>query len=383
MANRFCDPSDDFQCSSVPFLSELFIPGPQFDIIAPDLEIACPCEETFRTRASITQLVAGEDPYVSFLAECITTNESSCSYYSLTLDIGAPFGGAESILGFLHSKSTGGDWIIYEFVEVIDDPDATPVTYIGGEIQGIAYNEQNIDIPVLPSTTVGPQGDGTGQNQNLDGGIAWTNTTEVAISDNVYATVVLEPGEESQFLLVNDFGFSLPTDAFIISIQIRIEIKSSVNGANITELYEAQGDINIAMGEVIGPADFYEEYDTTPAALGVPDTGAYASNSAFGVRFRVQNGSVVQNTISVDTVEIALTYADELARECVVRLRRGQGDYWLFDYEPRIEIVQIDPEADVVVIDGVQYQPGWLMSYEQSSGDLFVKEDILIRGLLP
>lgn len=65
--------------------------------------------------------------------------------------------------------------------------------------------------------------------------------------------------------------------------------------------------------------------------------------------------------------------------ECVVRLRRGRGEWFLIDHEPRWELVVKDTDQDGLQgPNGVTYYPGWLLSYDQSAKGFYVKQDIFI-----
>lgn len=330
MVNRFCDPTDYFQCLSIPYPTEVSIVGPQFDIVGPQFD---------------------------------------------------PPRGSDSIMGLLYQKDVSGDWIEYRFAEVLDDPDGMPLTYENGFESGIAYSEQNIDIPVIPTDSVGPQGGLSAHSDSSDGGTAWSTPLEILTSDDVYSTCVLAPNTQSEFLVVDTFGFSIPAGAFVLTIIVEIEIKSSGTDTTLTDVLLVDGDNVLTTDVALATSETVLSYDKTPTAWGVPATGAFVSTPTFGVKLRCANTSASPRTISVDYISVYVFYAEELASECVVRLREGRGDYWLMDYEPRIEIVKIDVDADIVDIGGVLYQHGWLMSYSQDSKILEIKEDILIRGL--
>src|SRR5262245_28283178 len=68
---------------------------------------------------------------------------------------------------------------------------------------------------------------GTGSNFPIGGSKqSWVNTTNVAASDNLYATfgnISGSVGGYTDYLLVRGFGFAIPTGATITGIQVNVE----------------------------------------------------------------------------------------------------------------------------------------------------------------
>jgi len=76
---------------------------------------------------------------------------------------------------------------------------------------------------------------GTIVNDTTVGTVAWNNPTNAAASDDVYATVGINAGQEiqySNYLKCTNFGFAIPTNAIIKGVQIDIERHASLNTSN-------------------------------------------------------------------------------------------------------------------------------------------------------
>lgn len=77
---------------------------------------------------------------------------------------------------------------------------------------------------VFASSTKFPS---TASSDASTGTVAWSNYNNAKASDNSYATVVLGDGEQSQYLLLTGYGFSIPSGATIDGVEVNVEGKAS------------------------------------------------------------------------------------------------------------------------------------------------------------
>jgi len=77
-----------------------------------------------------------------------------------------------------------------------------------------------------------PTGLGTDHTRNT-GDIAWVNPGHVLVDDGTYAHVALAPTEDSQYLWMTHFGFSVPSSATITGIEVKLNGHDSLTGGPV------------------------------------------------------------------------------------------------------------------------------------------------------
>lgn len=72
-------------------------------------------------------------------------------------------------------------------------------------------------------TTVGPNYPGAGSDNNTIGTISWSSPINAINDNNVPTTAILTKNTTSHYLIVKNFGFSIPAGAVITGINVEIE----------------------------------------------------------------------------------------------------------------------------------------------------------------
>lgn len=158
----------------------------------------------------------------------------------------------------------------------------------------------------------GPLSPGT--TSNLDTGeVAWTNTDNVKVSDDVYSTVVLDGiSGSSDVIYVRNFGFSIPTGSTIDGILIEVECKTSSGTNNFdTFIIDEGGD---ERGSKAGTMTTTEQYHSFGGATDLWGAAAgfwtVAKINSINFGSYVQNTQLTSNTLSVDHVRITVYYTE-------------------------------------------------------------------------
>ena len=161
--------------------------------------------------------------------------------------------------------------------------------------------------------TAGPNSPGTLANDATAGTTPWSNASNAASSNNVYATVLLAAFVESQYLLATNFGFAIPSGATINGILVEVEGKSGLGGAtyDLEALIVRSGVIgadNKAVATGFGTSDAYVSYGGAADLWSLSWTDSIINASDFGFAFRVftEDG----DTVSVDHIRITVGYTD-------------------------------------------------------------------------
>ncbi len=173
--------------------------------------------------------------------------------------------------------------------------------------------------------------------------MSWTTPEHASESDDVWATCTLTAGQTTRYLLATGFCFGLPGNVTISNVEVRVEAHAS-SATNVPDL-----EVKLVKGGgVVGSSqhtgadlpltDAVRSYSHSPATWGgTPWTPLEFNNAGFGVALRYQNNDSVSRTVSIDAIEIRLTFTPAGgigARHSIVRLRRGAGDYYLIDQLP-------------------------------------------------
>jgi len=82
---------------------------------------------------------------------------------------------------------------------------------------------------------------GTFANDTAVGSVAWVNLSNVAASDDTYATAVLIHPQTTYYLKATNFGFSIPMGNKIDGIEVKAERKESFGGAEDNSIKLAKG----------------------------------------------------------------------------------------------------------------------------------------------
>lgn len=144
---------------------------------------------------------------------------------------------------------------------------------------------------------------GTVADDSSAGSVSWSNPSNAKASDNAYATATLAASTRSHFLLLTNFGFSLPSGAELIELEVLIEGKVS-GGSNmrvyanpvIGGVIKKTFDMNLDVWS--NTADEVHTATGTAKVLGL--SKAALEESGFGFAIYAVNADSVERTISVD-----------------------------------------------------------------------------------
>lgn len=161
----------------------------------------------------------------------------------------------------------------------------------------------------------------TSANDSSIGTVDWVNPSNVIAEDNIFATAVLGNNQVSHYLKMTGFGFSLPSDAIITGIKIRLK-RNVLTGNNRIKT----NAIQLVVGGVIQSYDFKGigtdanglwqgslinvTYGGNGNLLGAPLSLVYSDVNAadFGFAISAINTTSISTTARIDYAEITLYY---------------------------------------------------------------------------
>lgn len=152
-------------------------------------------------------------------------------------------------------------------------------------------------------------------NDASAGTVAWSNPSNVLVSDGVFATVALTANQLSQYIDATGFGFSIPGDATITGIGVSVTGKTSNSSASSVSVQIIKGGVINPDGGGTRTLGLYTSTNSTFSGGSSSDlwnetlapSDVNASN--FGVAMYVQNGAGGAPTFSVDYVSVTVYYS--------------------------------------------------------------------------
>src|SRR3989344_1624695 len=169
----------------------------------------------------------------------------------------------------------------------------------------------------LAAVSVGPNNPSAAVSDSAIGTQAWSQLTEVFVSGSGDADANgLVTDEISQYLKATGFGFSVPTDATVVGVEVAIERKQQNIAGTIINDYELRLTTE-APGEAAtstdNKADTFTTWPTADAIAnyaGVSDTWgnvwtpSQINDSSFGVLLAVKNAGVTNKAAHVDHITV-------------------------------------------------------------------------------
>lgn len=160
---------------------------------------------------------------------------------------------------------------------------------------------------------------GTTAEDTSLGTIGFTNPANATAQDDTYATSVIPGHGSTYFLLLTNFGASIPAGATITGFEVEVDHFSSAAGVRLTSVYMVKGGV-VAAGTDHGAdatnlatADT-DSYLTYPGTGGSSDlwgqswTDADVNASDFGVALRYRNNNAAARTVDIDHVRVIVYY---------------------------------------------------------------------------
>lgn len=143
----------------------------------------------------------------------------------------------------------------------------------------------------------------------------WVNESDAATSDNAYAEVTVESFQTSDYLVLDNFGFSIPTGATITGIGVTVERQASTN-ARIADTYlsllvgGSPSGSNLAnTGAPWGTAETSVDYGGSGNTWGNSLTASDVNDSSFGVVFMLQSTASKGAIGYVDNIRVTVFYS--------------------------------------------------------------------------
>jgi hypothetical protein len=166
----------------------------------------------------------------------------------------------------------------------------------------------------------GAKNAGTGTNRN-SAYEAWSNVSNISSSNNAYATVAHDSGlNYSDHLQATNFSFTIPTDATIKGVYVRIERKASHNTGVTSRAVDQEvkllkggvqtGDNKADTATIWPTSDTYKTYGSSSDMWGTTLTPSDVNASTFGVELQIWTdlAAVLTPTSSVDHIEMTVYY---------------------------------------------------------------------------
>lgn len=161
----------------------------------------------------------------------------------------------------------------------------------------------------------GPLGTGSSTGDNTVGTIAWTNPQFAEVADGQYAVANLGSSQVSYYLFCQQFGFTIPTGATVVGIQVDVLVAEGSGAADITDstvkLYivgTGFTGLNRATGATLPSIAQYVTYGGPSDLWGLTPAPSDINQSLFGVGYSTVNAGAFASSANVDFVRMTVYY---------------------------------------------------------------------------
>jgi len=171
---------------------------------------------------------------------------------------------------------------------------------------------------------------GSAANNTATGTVAWTNPTNALSSDDSRAQAIFATAGFSNFLVLTNFGFSIPVDARVDGIKCEVERRRTAGTITDVAVHPVKaGVIQTALGktrvEVWDTTDEVVSYGGPNDLWGTTWTPADINSSGFGVAIVVRKTDAGAGNAEIDAVWVTVYYTRRSdAQQTIVRLRSGR-----------------------------------------------------------
>jgi hypothetical protein len=149
--------------------------------------------------------------------------------------------------------------------------------------------------------------------------VAWTNPTNVASSNNVYASASLGIGALSHYLKITGWGFALPATATVKGIVVEVEVLGAAesglgvikdNAVRIVKTGAIQ-TTERARADVWSPIEGYRSYGSSADLWGAAFLFSDINAATFGVAISAKNTSTLGAYLAmIDHVRVTVYYTE-------------------------------------------------------------------------
>ncbi len=172
----------------------------------------------------------------------------------------------------------------------------------------------------------GPNNPGNAVNEASTGVISWSNPDNALSSDGHFSNAAaLVIGTNSEYLVLTDFGFSIPASSTIDGITVEIQKKAVKVLMVVGSAVVTDNSVMIVKGGVIGGTDHasattwstgaatYAQYGHSSDAWGRTWTVADINAADFGIAISASFGGLVLPNAQIDHVRITVHYTSSLS----------------------------------------------------------------------
>lgn len=149
------------------------------------------------------------------------------------------------------------------------------------------------------------------------GDAVWVNPNNALIADNVFATCTYPFNDSyTDYLRVENFGFSIPLTATITGLQMSVKGKITSNTCSIDSMYLWDG-VN-QLSSISNPSITFNTTNTTytyGTSTGLDPqwnllslAPSVVNSAAFGVSFTIYGSSVAGQSVQIDAVSFKVFY---------------------------------------------------------------------------
>lgn len=173
--------------------------------------------------------------------------------------------------------------------------------------------------------TVGPLQPSSATNNASIGTVSWSNPTNVYSSDGNFANAAaLAIGTNSEYLVVTNFGFSIPEESHITGITVEIEKKTTKVLVVVGSAVVTDNSVMIVKNGIIGGIDHasgdtwstgsavYATYGNSSDDWGHTWEASDVNASDFGVAISASFGGLVLPNAQIDNIRISVHYTSTL-----------------------------------------------------------------------
>lgn len=161
----------------------------------------------------------------------------------------------------------------------------------------------------------GPNSPSSGANDASIGNTAWVSPGNITTSNDVWATAVLATDTAvSNWLVATNFGFSVPSDAFINGVVVEWEQSSTANHILDYKVQLVKAGVplgnSLAKAVVWKTTDKYSLYGDGDTLWGLSLTPADVNATNFGAAISATADPAETDTAQVDHCRITIIYSE-------------------------------------------------------------------------
>lgn len=197
-----------------------------------------------------------------------------------------------------------------------------PMVAASAFIEATVLNEKSI------TTKTTEKKEPTGSNESGVGTIAWTNPTNVKLSDNIYATTALGSNAVSNYLVFKSLGFAVPESAHIVDVRMILENKQpskALDGNIVTNIFKLTHKSLVFTDEaekLSASSPWNNEERKTEFSFGNGGAGSQltpvaVNDASFGARLSVKEEKTISEAAeaNVDNAIFIVEYSEAITLE--------------------------------------------------------------------